>query len=529
MALKLFSWASGAFNGVMDSIASRMSSTLTSMYQNVGSNRGTKSSDYLNMYNRDPNVYYDILDDYPFFNKIADAYVNTLNEVMANDAYKVTCKDKKIEDELNKAILEYKIKDYQLTHLKDNVKRGSYIGFLDSNGTSVSEIIQPFTNKFISRHNKFLSISIEESPVQIPFYEVYSYWYDQSIVNKLTTKEILDLNKSNRTENESVLDELNDKINPNEENKLNEDEEFVKEFKQSLEVDTLIFKGKSLFEPYLQDFFRLFLREYILDALTLSDYVKSNIITATMSGQKYDNKKVSEIINSIESLINTDNINIMMSFSDPIQLINQINDKLINRTRVLPQIQDYSQLEEMKLPDVQAALDKLRSDIDTYKKDLEDKMCMPEDIINGVGNRWEVSSKYQDHMNTLNHILKTESDAIRRFCVSYYYKKHQKYIELDQIEHKFDLDKYIAPYMNRSNISILNDRMKDITSLIEGASAVVELPAVDSKKFMEFLKDEMKSADPTLDGMIKYDPKLIGKSDSNESVEGSNFHFSNKK
>jgi len=524
MALKLFSWASSVFNNMMDSVASRMSSSLTSMYQNVGSNRNS-ASDYLGMYNRDPSVYYEILDDYPFFNKIVSAYENTLIEVMSNDAYKVTCKDKKVEEELNKAIKDYKIKDYQLEHLNECIKRGSYIGFLDNNGTTVSEIIQPFTNKFISRHNKFLSISLEESPVQIPFYEIYSYWYDVSVIDKITTKEIKDLNRNNRTENENILEELNDKINPDSEKELDEDEEFVKEFKQSLEVDTLIFRGKSLFEPYLKDFFKIFIREYVLDALSLSDYVKSNVITATMSGQKYDNKKVSEIINSIESLVNTDNINIMMSFSDPLQLINQINDKLINRTRVLPQIQDYSQLDEMKLPDVQIQLDKLRADIEVYKKDLEDKMSIPEDIINGVGNRWEVSSKYQDFMNVLNNILKTMSDSVRRFCVSYYYKKHKSYIEIDQIEHRFDLDKYVAPYMNRSNLSILSDRMKDITSLIEQASAVVELPAVDTKKFIDYLKSEMKSADPTLDGMINYDPKLIGKSEGDKS----GFKFSRDK
>lgn len=527
-------WVSNSFNSVMDSIASRMYTVQNSMYNSVdgGHHRASKTSEYLNIYDIDPNVYYDILNDYPFFNMLVNSYVDSLFEVISKDNCHITIEsDKKLENELNKMIDKYKVKDFILKNLRVFIKRGSYVGFNNYERETLNEIIDPFDNLFIERHGRFLSAEISESKTQLPFMDLFTYWFERNVTDLFTISEMkkIDSKKidNNNFMNEEI-DEINDDINEikHEEDKDETPEEVkIREFKENVTVDTTIFRGKSMFEDYLRDLYKLFIREYIWDALSLSDYLKSNIITATVSAQKYDNRKVSNIINSIESLLNTDNVNIIMSYSDPLQLLNQINDKLLNKVRVLPQVSDYSSIDEMNLPDIRSQLEKLKQEIEDGKKELESNLNIPEDIINGSGNRWEVSSKYIDYTDTLTRLLETISDSIKRFCIAYCYKKDQKYIDIELIEHRFDIAKFVSPYMNRSNITILNDKMKDVSGLLGTVSEVMDLPAVNKKNFTEYLKTEMEQADPELKGLIEFDTKKLSKHDQNQSNESSGRGF----
>lgn len=521
-------WVSNSFNSVMDGIASRMYTVQNSMYNSVdgGHHRASKTSEYLNIYDIDPNVYYDILNDYPFFNTLVKSYADSIYEIISKDDCHITMNDKKKESELNKMIDKYHLKDFILKNINLFIKRGTYVGFNNYKREAVNEIVDPFDNLFIERHGRFLSAEISESKVQMPFMDLFTYWYDRNVTDLFTVSEIEKINSRKIEQNfmDKEINKINDDINEikhDETKNESVEEENIRKFKESVTVDTTIFKGKSMFEDYLRDLYKLFVREYIWDALSLSDYLKSNIITATVSAQKYDNRKVSNIINSIESLLNTDNVNIIMSYSDPLQLLNQINDKLLNKVRVLPQVSDYSSIDEMNLPDIRSQLEKLKQEIDEGKKDIENDLNIPEDIINGAGNRWEVSSKYVDYTDTLTRLLNTISESIKRFCVAYDYKKNGNYIDQELIEHKFDITKFISPYMNRSNITILNDKMKDVSGLLGTVGEVLEMKAINQDNFVKYLKKEMETADPELKDLIDFNKKKLGKSsDNDENTEG---------
>ena len=533
------SWMAGTFNSIMDGIASRMSATMNSMYSNVnngGVHRPAKSSEYTNIYDVDPNLYYDILNDYPFFNKLAKGYSDSLYEVILKDDCKVIYSDKKLEEKMNKAIVDHKLKDFILARLKEMVKRGTYVGFIDNNA-SLNEIINPYDSTYVERHGRFLSAAIDKT--ELPFYDLIPYWYEKTITNELTVNEMKKIAaRSNKNIIDEKLEDLNKDLNKesnqtaeideDKDKEIDEKQELIENFKNDIKVDTVIFKGKSIFEEYLRDLYKLFIREYIWDALSLSEYLKANIITATISAQKYDQRKVVDVINDVESLLNTDNINIIMAYSDPLQLLNLINDKIINKVRVLPQVSEYSSLDELKLPDIQATIDKLKNDIEEGKKHLEDCLNIPEDIVNGSGNRWEISSKYVDYTDTLSTMLDSISRMIKMFCSAYIYRTEKIYVDPGLIEHKFDINKFVSPYMNRSNLAILNDKMKDITGLLSTASDVLELPAVDGDKFIEFFKTEIKNADPGLEGLIKYDKKKLLKSESSNQENNQRGFFSRK-
>ena len=84
------SWVANSFNGVMDSLASRMNTNLSSMYSSLdapGSYRKHHTSEYTNSMDIDPNIYYDILDDFPYFNAVVNVYSDALYEIISKDPF----------------------------------------------------------------------------------------------------------------------------------------------------------------------------------------------------------------------------------------------------------------------------------------------------------------------------------------------------------------------------------------------------------------------------------------------------------
>jgi hypothetical protein len=226
------------------------------------------------------------------------------------------------------------------------------------------------------------------------------------------------------------------------------------------------------------------------------------------------------VVNNIESLLNEDNINVVMSYSDPLELINQINDKLINHIRVVPQISDYSDLQKLDLTSIKEQLDALKEDIKAAKEDLQADLNIVEEIFTGNGNRWELSSKYEKYTNTLTHMLDSISASICRFCVSYMYRLDAKYYDQSIFQHKFDLNKYISPYAQKSNMTALADRFNEINSVIEAASNILNNNAINKGEFLTYLQNELENADADLKGLINYDSFMGGESKSSSSEGG---------
>lgn len=523
------SWMANTFNGVMDSLASRMNTTMSSMYSMdaPGSYRHHHSNEYTNAMDIDPNIYYDILEDFPYFNALVNIYADALYEVVSKDDFRVTCtNDNKLQAHVNKVIEEYKLKDYILQHLRDFVKRGVYVGFISSN-REIKEIFNPFDVKFINKNGRFLAAEVKSNnaEVQMPFYDLFTYWYDKD-VDDLFTEEEMDACAKNVKPDEvdykSLTDDIEADLNVHAvRNTAGEKEsKMLQQFKRSVEVNTVLYKGKGYFQDHLTDLFRLFVKQYVYQALSLSDYLKCNVITATVSSQKVDVRKVMNVVNNIESLLNEDNINVVMSYSDPLELINQINDKLINRIRVVPQISDYSDLQKLDLTSIKEQLDALKEDIKAAKEDLQADLNIVEEIFTGNGNRWELSSKYEKYTNTLTHMLDSISASICRFCVSYMYRLDAKYYDQSIFQHKFDLNKYISPYAQKSNMTALADRFNEINSVIEAAGNILNNNAINKGEFLTYLQNELENADADLKGLINYDSFMGGEGESSSSEGG---------
>lgn len=185
----------------------------------------------------------------------------------------------------------------------------------------------------------------------------------------------------------------------------------------------------------------------------------------------------------------------------------------------MPQIKDYSELKEMDIPNMGEELKTIKEQLADARKQIEDDLKIPSDIFTGNGNRWELSSKYEEYTNTLNHFLKTVSDSICRFCVSIAYRLTGKYYDISLFTHKFDLNKYISPYMKSSRVSSLNDKIGELTSLIDSVKTAMDNKAVDQTKFIDYINKELGEADPSLKGVLKLIPASFLDVENQEGIE----------
>lgn len=500
------SWLSNTFDNFMGSIADRMAATLNSTispYNRPGTIR-SGASNFFTEYQYDPQYFYDIMEKFPYFHAIVNVFSAACYEVISKDTIKISCSDKKLESQVNQALKDYKLKNFILDHLEEMLKRGTYTGIIGED--EITDIVCPYEGEFISLKGKFLATSIGSN--QLPFYDTFSYWYGQTIKNAFTIEEMKKLQPYlNRSKADQQIFQLGNEITAQEETEPEND--ILEKFKEQVELSTKIFVGKSYFEGVLPDIFRLFLRDYLYDNLSMTEYTKSQLITGTVPSNKADNAKSIEILNDIESCLNTDNINLMMGYADPIQILNQINDKLINRYRVLPQLKDYSDLKEFNLNKDTELLEYLTKDIENSKKAIEDALKIPEAIFTGNGNRWEISSKYEAFTDILVHMLDTVSQAISRFCTSIVYKKTNQYYAPIEFQHHFDINKYISPYSKTSNIAALNDRISELADLLKTTQDIVDNDAIDNKAFVTYLRNELITADPTMESLINYVPVFM--------------------
>lgn len=501
------SWMANAFDSFMGSIADRMASNLNNMvssYRKPGSIRNS-ASNFFTEFSYDPQYFYDIMKNFPFFHAVINVFASACYEVISKDTIKISFSDKKLEMQVNQALNDYKLKNFILDHLNEMLERGSYIGIIGD--SEITEILCPYSGEFISYKGKFLATGMGSA--QLPFYDTFSYWYDQTIKNAFTVEEMKKLQPyMNRNKADQQIMQLGQEITATD----SEDApsyDTLEKFKESVELAVKIFTGKSYFEDYLIDIFRLFLKDYLYDTLSMSEYTKSQLITCTVPSNKADNSKSMEIINDIESCLNTDNVNLMIGYSDPIQILTQIQDKLINRYRVLPQLKDYSDLKEFNLNKETDVLEYLTKDIENAKKNIEDSLKIPEAIFTGNGNRWEISSKYEAFTDILVHMLDTVSRSISRFCTSIVYKKTGQYYAPIEFKHSFDINKYISPYSKTSNIAALNDRVSELADLLETVQGIVSNEAIDKKTFVNYLKNELNAADPSMEALINYVPVFM--------------------
>ena len=495
----------GYINNFMGSLADRMSAVGNSFISPVvnGRVKNKLGDDVNNILDINPMVYYNYLENYSYLNNLLQAICEPMLEVIINNSFNIEyAKDPEIEKITNEAIKKFGIKKFIIDHLKEIIKRGAYVAFIDYDKESISEIIDPYTALFIEKNGHILFSEMKNA--KFPFYETLIYYEQKRIVDVLTIQEMKEMLLYSKT-GKDFADSYGD-IEKDKAEKINSDDKTKKDLKkeqlkQSIIADTTKFRGASVFEPYIVGIFHIFLQEYVYNQLSMAEYLKSIYIKSTINNARIDTRTATEVTNFIESLMNQENPNIYMCNKDPDQMLNQINDKLVNMTRVLPESTDFSSLEELKMPDVLGRLEKLKGDIETNKNNTANSISIPSELVIGVGannNRWEIISRSLKFTDLIVSQLNKISEVICRFSTSYNYYKTKTYIDPSEWHHSFDTDKYLQSFNNKSKVAMLAEKLRETETLLGSINEMSNINLIDKSTFISWIKSEVALADPNL-------------------------------
>lgn len=522
------SFLGSVVNSVMDSVSARMYSINSTYVSPVVGGKVTNSNqDLSKMFNLDPDVFFEFLNDYSFLNALVKAYKDPLAEIIEGDDFDVKLDGGNLARVANEGIQAVSLKKFILDHLADFIKRGTYSGFLSvdqvdpdthEKNTSITDSVHPYKNIFFERHGKFLKL--EMNKVKFKFFEVFIYFFEKKTLNtysKFETKEAM-RQKDREKDFSGII--TNKRFSPKTPEgpeikppDMTKEEWETKKAKEKLSSDIIQFRGKSIFEPFLRDLFHLFLLEYIYGQIALTEYMKSIMLKVTASG-KADVAKLTEVANKIENLMNTDNANIICSFQDPNVMVSQIQDKLINRFRVLPELNDYSMLDELRVPQINERIEMLKQDIQTRKNSLTNSLSIPQEFLNeGQANsnyRWDIIARNQHFSDSLVQFLGTVAYAVKQFCTSYVFAKTGKYVPVDDWKFRFNYESYLYSFMQKSRMMILTERVNEAAQLIQLVDQVTQLPIVNRNILIEYVNKELNKVDPRLAQCINLTTETAG-------------------
>lgn len=540
------SFLGSVVNSVMDSVSARMYSINSTYVSPVVGGKVTNSNqDLSKMFNLDPDVFFEFLNDYSFLNALVKAYKDPLAEIIEGDDFEVKLDGGDLAKMANEGIRSVGLKKFILDHLSDFIKRGTYSGFLSvdqidpdthEKNSSITDSIHPYRNVFFERHGNFLKL--EMNKVRFKFHEVFVYYFERKNLNSISKFEVKEAKRMKDHEKDFsgiiTSQRFEPKVSEGPETRppgMTKEEWESKKAKEKLSSDIVQFRGKSIFEPFLRDLFHLFLLEYVYGQIALTEYMKSLMLKVTANG-KADVAKLTEIANKIENLMNTDNANIICSFQDPNIMVSQIQDKLINRVRVLPELMDYASLDELRVPMINERIEMLKQDIQTRKTYLTNSLSIPQEFLNeGQANsnyRWEVISRNQHFSDSLVQFLGTISYAIKQFCTSYVFAKTGKYIVVDSWKHHFNSEPYLYSYMQKSRMNMLSERVAELLNLCQLVDQVSQSPIVNKSVMLTYVNKELSKIDPRLSQCVTLTSDLVGMSGGpgaggNEEGDGQGF------
>jgi hypothetical protein len=251
--------------------------------------------------------------------------------------------------------------------------------------------------------------------------------------------------------------------------------------------------------------------------------MKSDMVKVTANGRA-DVAKLTDLANKIENLMNTDNANMICSFQDPNIMVSQIQDKLLNRFRVLPEMMEYSTISEFEVPNWNQRLEMLQNDIQRRKMNITSALSVPQEFLNDGQNasnyRWDIISRNQHFSDALVQFMVTISHAIKQFCTAYVFRKTGKYIRADSWKHHFNAESYLYAFQQQSRVQMLGQRITDLQNVLLAADQLSGLPFINRSKFISYMHSELDHIDPKLASCLLFTSDRVGQTGGGGGAPG---------
>ena len=439
----------------------------------IGLNNYTSTNDTVNQTRTfQPTLYLEYLKNYPYLKTLVSILTAPIEEGIdqINGQIKVNT-DKENNTFINDSTVIGKnvfgkcdFKAYLKNHLEEMILRGGYLGYIDYRGETILETIDPYNFLMVhngkdyswiipmDQNNTLLNVNQNQNNAftgssmrslgefyrgdtisnGFPGHKFIKYYYDVETVQKETRKVLNVENGSNSTTESNLRAILGGYPQLLTAQKLSDDEKTKLE---NILVLYTLHRPKSIFEPYLKSLFILSIKELVFDLMSLLQYLKTDYFTVNVKAGVQRNERINSIAKNIESALNRYNIDLIRTYEDPSGILAAVFDKIINRNQVLPIVDQFSDIQNLNIPDIDQKLAMLYNDIMDTKRRLADEIGVSQESISGNSNRWEAISRNEKMALRMFQIKTTIENFVKSTACNIVFNHMNEHYWLNRHEH----------------------------------------------------------------------------------------------
>lgn len=428
---------------------------------------------------RSNDQYLDYLKDWYFVKFLIDAFKNPLLEIIQKTDIKVTIKDsqfKNQEDWINNHIIKSNLKSEIVNSLSDMIYYGRFF-----RAVVYSEEEKTFRLARIK----------DETPVDFAFQmgDPIGYLIDPGAdATYMTRSKAIGAAYMFRNAEYKSIDELDPEIQQVIYKKLG-----VKDLTPELAKNIVGLETKtptSTFYAQAGLLFKLYINEILSQFASLRDTFKQNLLAITLSGNAKNTTEAARFVQAVESVVNQDS---SVIYNQSVSaLIAQMISKILNDTRVLPMVEEYSKAELLDWNDRSADLKRLLDEIDSLRSQILSSFGIPEELFGISSNRWEILSKSDRYLTTITTYADQASNIVRSFAQMCLLNRGYD-VDIDDIVFNFQNDTEIQAQRSQHEVDNFDASLSKVNNMLNNFRVLLASGFVDPEKAVDELIDKLQS------------------------------------
>lgn len=255
--------------------------------------------------------------------------------------------------------------------------------------------------------------------------------------------------------------------------------------------------GTSIFKGAVQRLYAMFIKEYIIDQMSLKEAMKNEILVANVQDPETENDDINEAIDMITNLVN-DQESMSLLSNSPESLLALIDNKMINYVNVVPGIQNFTNYDKMDVFSLRDKLQSLRDEIEKDHENALETIGFPKELLMGDSNKQDAFGKSTRLVNLITMINDSILNSIKEFVSNLSLIYFSTELPIGSI----NLSVNPSEILYNEDINLKFDSFEKKTSALSSiANSYMELHSnevIDSERLYLYYKSKLAAIDPAL-------------------------------
>jgi len=421
-----------------------------------------------NLFQNDPDKILDFLEGNDYIQGLIDSFASPLREIVSKTEYKVKFDLnylQKYEDYVNNKLESLDLQEKIQESLNTAIYRGVFFKLLtynkETNTFYLTDLTKPWKVVLVKRLGKPIGYIRRNSHFIDSLKGVFAAF---KLKNRksVSVSEIKNVSIKNR-----IIRDLGGNIDEKD------------------QPDILAYTHdvpKGIFHGQAQKLFQIYLNDFILQFLALKDSIRQDIFTVTVNSLTKKTVNTAKVTQAIEEVLNQGS-NFLVQ-QDPQTMLTQVIWAMFNNARVLPCVENYSQITNLDIPNLKEKRAQLQAENEDLKRQVLSNLGIPEELQTGTGNRWEILSRSDKYLTAINLFVSMYEIVIKQLVVSILLQMG-RYCTINDVKFSMLNDTPLQSQMARNKTALLTESMRDELVAINEVKMMMGSGYLDTEKVLK--------------------------------------------